>query len=211
MYVADQSDGKVYTYNMPDAIDARLASLTLSGVEIGGVRPWRHRLRGRHREGVTETTVEAAAMQRRTNIDIDPPDANEAVEGHQVALERHRRDHRHRHLGRRKPHKDLQRACCAEVAAGPSASCLRGDIAEGFSLLVAEGGTLEGLVACAEGRDVVALYALPRGRLPLVHPRCAGLRQCGFTELYADGVPALTPLIAGSNGLPVRIRWAIPA
>ena len=32
MYVADKSDDKVYTYNMPDAIDARLASLTLSDV-----------------------------------------------------------------------------------------------------------------------------------------------------------------------------------
>ena len=28
MYVADESDGKVYSYNMPDAIDARLATLT---------------------------------------------------------------------------------------------------------------------------------------------------------------------------------------
>ena len=33
MYVADESDDRVYRYNMPDAIDARLASLTLSGVE----------------------------------------------------------------------------------------------------------------------------------------------------------------------------------
>ena len=35
MYVADASDGKVYSYNMPDAIDARLATLD----------PERHRLR----------------------------------------------------------------------------------------------------------------------------------------------------------------------
>ena len=35
MYVADESDASVYTYNMPDAIDARLASLTLGGVDIG--------------------------------------------------------------------------------------------------------------------------------------------------------------------------------
>ena len=35
MYVADASDAKVYSYNMPDAIDARLSSLTLSGVDIG--------------------------------------------------------------------------------------------------------------------------------------------------------------------------------
>ena len=35
MYVADESDARVYSYNMPDAIDVRLASLTLSGVDIG--------------------------------------------------------------------------------------------------------------------------------------------------------------------------------
>ena len=38
MYVADESDDKVYSYNMPDAIDARLASLSLSGVGHRGVR-----------------------------------------------------------------------------------------------------------------------------------------------------------------------------
>ena len=41
MYVADESDDRVYTYNMPDAIDARLASLTLSGVDIGEFDPGR--------------------------------------------------------------------------------------------------------------------------------------------------------------------------
>ena len=30
MYIADESDDRVYSYNMPDAIDARLATLTLS-------------------------------------------------------------------------------------------------------------------------------------------------------------------------------------
>ena len=39
MYVADESDDRVYTYNMPDAIDARLASLTLNGVDIGEFSP----------------------------------------------------------------------------------------------------------------------------------------------------------------------------
>ena len=41
MYVADESDDRVYSYNMPDAIDARLASLTLSGVDIGEFDPGR--------------------------------------------------------------------------------------------------------------------------------------------------------------------------
>lgn len=35
MYVVDQSDDRVYTYNMPDGIDARLASLALPGIDIG--------------------------------------------------------------------------------------------------------------------------------------------------------------------------------
>ena len=88
VYVADQSDGRVYTYNMPDAIDARLASLRLEGITIGAFDPDRTGYRGIAAEGVTQTTVEAGAVQRRTNIVIDPPDADgDDRNGHQVALE----------------------------------------------------------------------------------------------------------------------------
>ena len=87
MYVADESDDKVYSYNMPDAIDARLSSLTLSGVDIGEFDPARTDYEGSIGEGVTETVVTAEAMQRRTDVAIDPPDAdgNEA-NGYQVDL-----------------------------------------------------------------------------------------------------------------------------
>ena len=88
MYVADASDDKLYTYNMPDAIDARLASLTLSGVEIGEFDPGRSDYEGSVAEGVTETTVVAGALQRRTDVDIDPPDADgDEANGYQVALQ----------------------------------------------------------------------------------------------------------------------------
>ena len=89
MYVADESDDKVYTYNMPDAIDARLATLNLSGVDIGEFDGRWTEYEGVPGEGVTETTVEATTVQRRTAIAIDPPDAdgNEA-NGHQVSLDR---------------------------------------------------------------------------------------------------------------------------
>ncbi len=86
MYVADESDDKVYTYNMPDAIDARLASLSLTGVDIGEFDPTRSDYEVLLGEGVTETTVEAEAQQRRTKVVIDPPDAGEEAEGHQVTL-----------------------------------------------------------------------------------------------------------------------------
>ncbi|MYK26900.1 MAG: PQQ-binding-like beta-propeller repeat protein [Dehalococcoidia bacterium] len=86
MYVADASDGKVYTYNMPDAIDARLASLTLSGIDIGEFEPDRTDYQGVIAKGVTETTVTAKAMQRGTQVAIDPPDAKDA-DGYQVVIE----------------------------------------------------------------------------------------------------------------------------
>ncbi len=86
MYVADGSDGKVYTYNMPDAIDARLASLDLSGVEIGQFDPATTDYEGVPGEGVTQTTVTAEAMQRRTEVTTDPTDADPETEGHQVSL-----------------------------------------------------------------------------------------------------------------------------
>ena len=87
MYVADVSDARVYTYNMPGAIDARLASLTLSGVDFGEFSPNRKEYEGAAGEGVRETTVAAEALQRRADVDIDPPDADEEAVGHQVALE----------------------------------------------------------------------------------------------------------------------------
>ena len=86
MYVADASDGKVYTYNMPDALDARLASLALSGITIGEFDPGRTDYEGVIAEDVSETVVTAEAMQRRTDIVIVPPDADEEAEGHQVVL-----------------------------------------------------------------------------------------------------------------------------
>ena len=88
MYVADASDDKVYTYNMPDAIDARLASLTLSGIDIGEFDPDRTDYQGVIREGVTETTVEAGAVQHRTAVSVEPDDSDgNTANGHQVVLD----------------------------------------------------------------------------------------------------------------------------
>ena len=86
MYVADESDDRVYTYNMPDDSDARLGSLSLSGVEIGKFDPGTTEYEGAPAEGVTETTVEASAVQRRTQVVTDPPDADADTAGHQVTL-----------------------------------------------------------------------------------------------------------------------------
>ena len=87
MYVADESDARVYTYNMPNAIDARLSSLTLSGVDIGEFDRNRTDYEGVCGRGRHADDRHAEAMQRRTDVAIDPPDIDEAAEGYQVALE----------------------------------------------------------------------------------------------------------------------------
>ena len=200
MYVADESDDKVYSYNLPDALDARLASLTLSDVEIGAFSPARTEYESTVTAGVTLTTVAAAAEQRGATVAIDPADADEDAEGHQIALARVEEiavtvtssdGSRER----------VYRVRIAEAeAAGPSASCLRGAIAVGFSLVASEGGSIEQLVACAQSRSVTALYVLVQGEWVSYILGAPVFVNEAFGERFADGLPALTPLVAKSEG-----------
>ena len=197
MYVADESDKRVYSYNMPDAIDARLQSLSLSGVDIDEFDPSRTDYDGAVGEGVTETTVTAEALQRRTDVEIDPPDADVAADGHQVALQGLTE------ITAAVTSADGNRTKTYRVAlgeAGPSASCLRGVVTVGFSLVVYEGGSLEELAACAQGRNVVALYALHEGEYEPYIVGAPDFATARFRGLFPDGVPALLPLVVRSEG-----------
>ena len=205
MYVADASDGKVYSYNMPDAIDARLASLSLSGVDFGEFDPGRPEYEGAVGEGVTETVVTAEAMQRRTTIAIDPQDADGEVEGYQIALQ---------DLGeitvtvtsqdgsRTRVYRVQFPDTGWDAARDAWPHCLRGAISEGFSLVVYEGGSVAELIGCAESRGIVALYALHEGVYVSHILGAPGFVNAGFLELFPDGLPSVTPLVAASNGPP---------
>ena len=87
-------------------------------------------------------------------------------------------------------------------ARAPWPHCLKGAVAEGLSLVVYEGGALEELLACAESRGLEALYALHEGRYLAYVLGAPEFVNRGFRELFADGVPALTPLVARSDGPP---------
>ena len=205
MYVVDASDGKVYSYNMPDAIDARLASLTLSGVDIGEFSSDTTEYEGTPDESATQTTVMAAAMQQGADVAIDPTDADEEADGHQVALA---------DLGEITvtvtsadgSREKVYRVSFPEVAWDPARDpwphCLRGAVSEGFSLVVFEGGTVEELVACAESRNAVALYALHEGTYVSYILRAPDFVNREFRELFPGGLPVMTPLTAGSEGPP---------
>ena len=197
MYVADATDDRIYTYNMPDATDARLASLTLSGVEIGEFDPGQTDYDGVPGESVGETTVEAMAVQAGAAVVIEPADADERADGHQVALPGLHA------VTVTVTSADGSRERVYRVAlseAGPSASCLRGAVSAGFSLVAYEGGSVDDLVRCAESRNVTALYALHEGEYLAYIVGAPEFVSRPFVELYADGVPPLTVLTVSSDG-----------
>ena len=202
MYVADESDGRVYSYNLPDAIDARLASLTLSGVEFGEFDPGLTEYEGVPGDGVTETTVAAEAAQRRARVSIEPPDANQVAEGHQLALDGLEEITVTVTSADESRTKVYRVRFGQEQAAGPAPDCLRGAVGIGFSLLVYAGGSVEELEACAQSRHITAVYALAGGEYVSYIIGAPAFANQSFRELYTDGVPSLTPLTASSEGPP---------
>ena len=204
MYVADASDAKVYTYNMPDALDARLSSLSLSGVDIGEFSSSETKYEGVASDDATETTVEALAEQRRAMVAIEPPDSDEATDGDQVALDGLEE------ISVTVTSADGSRTKVYRARFGgaaeeqPVVACLRGAVTVGFSLLVYAGGSVDDLEARAESRSVTALYVPHEGEyVPYILGAPEFVNEA-FAGLYPDGLPALTPLIAKSEGPPSR-------
>ena len=84
MWIADQSDWKLYAYNMPPR--TYLSSLALSGLELTGFSPSTLSYRVSTADD-TSTTVTATAPDPRAVVSILPEDADsDDSNGHQVAL-----------------------------------------------------------------------------------------------------------------------------
>ncbi len=75
-----------------------------------------------------------------------------------------------------------------------------GDIAAGFGLVLYEGGSVEELGSCARDRHVAALYTLGGGAYVSYILGAPEFVNDGFREVFPDGLPAATPLIAKSEG-----------
>ena len=169
MYVADESDARVYTYNMPDALDARLASLSLSGVDFGDFSAASSMSGGSMSTSVRRCIASAVTVVCVTPSPAAPSYSSWLGEGYQVALEdlgeitvtvtsadgSRERVYRVR-LGEEEaaeaaPEEAVEPAPeevaepAPEEAAEAAASCLRGDIAVGFSLVAYAGGSIEDL------------------------------------------------------------------
>ena len=88
------------------------------------------------------------------------------------------------------------------VGSSRGRSGLHGAVAAGFSLVVYEGGGVDELEACARSRDVTALYALSEGDFVSYILGAPDFVNARFVELFADGLPLMTPLVARSEGQP---------
>ena len=198
MYVADESDGHIYSYNMPDATDARLTSLTLSGVDIGEFRPTRLDYEGVARPGVAESTVDPHGAQPRARIVIAPPDSDSFTSGHQLPIA----DGAEITVTVTSPDRSRTRTYRVRIAQSPLPPCIKGAVAVGSSLVSYEGGTVRELASCAESRHITALYATHNGNFVAYVVDAPEIVNREFRALFADGVPAGTPLLATSDGPP---------
>ena len=111
MYVADANDDKVYSYNMPDASDARLVTLALSRTAFGAFSPLRYDYVSVTLPDGGIATLTVAAAQDGASVRVEPADHDgDPANGHHVRLLPGLEIPRHGDLVRRQPHAGLPAA-----------------------------------------------------------------------------------------------------
>ena len=198
MYVADANDAKVYSYNMPDAIDARLATLELSGVDFGEFSPLRYDYASDTIPHGNIATLTATAAQDDAPVRITPEDHDgDPATGYQLRLI----PGREITITVTSPDGSRMRVyrllLGEEEATGPARDCLRNLGDERFSPVAYEGGSMGEIEACARSLDVISLYALDAdGRYVSYILGAPEFVNRAFVELFPDGVPADASMIA---------------
>ena len=181
MYVVDTQDDRVYTYNIPDATIAQLASLSLTNLEIGSFISNQMEYSTTAAPELSMTTVVAKATQEQATLAVVPEDADDNLEnGHQVNLE-------------------TETAVTVTVTSADSSRskayrvlvskppCLEGLALQRLSQVAFVGGSVDELETCARSLNVDALY----------HHR-----DGAWTALFlAEGLPAFL-------SQPFRTRFA---
>ena len=194
MYVVDDQDDKVYTYNIPDAIIALLSSLTLSDIEIGDFSPGRLTYITLADTGATVTTVEAIATQAAATVVITPSDADGDPEnGHQANLEAERA------ISITVTSEDGSRTTTHRVLVS-KAACLDGLANERLSEVTFVGGSLDDLGHCARELGVVAFFYWTGESWLLYAPDAPEYLSRQFRSNFEAGIPVGASFIAATTG-----------
>ena len=194
IYVADEQDRHVYTYNIPDATIAQLASLSLSDLELEEFSPHRFEYAAAVAYDLAGTTVEAVATQEAAKVMIEPADADGDPEnGHQVTL-------------------GAETEITITVTSGDGSRiksyrirvekppCLPGLSAERLSEVTFVGGSVDDLDRCAREQSVAAFFYWTGQSWLLFAPDAPIFLSRQFRDNFHDGVPPGTSFIAANAG-----------
>ena len=195
IFVADEQDDYVYTYNLPDASIAQLASLTLSGVEFGEFSAGQTEYAAVVEAGLAQTTVEAEAAQDKATVEILPADAdNDPENGHQAALiDGH-------DITIEVTSADGSRTLAYRVSIS---HCLSGLSETRLNSVQYAGGSVEALVDCAQSLGVDALYHYRDGVWVAFFLEAPEFLSHAFRNSFAQGVPAGEVLIASRESIQI--------
>ena len=192
VFVADEQDDHVYTYNMPDAIVAQLASLSLSDVQIDEFSPGRLTYTAQADSVATVTTVEAIATQEAAIVVIAPADGD-TENGHQVALGEETQ------ITITVSSVDGSRTRSYRVIV-EKPRCLDGLTNGHLSDVRFIGGSVDDLGRCAGQHGVVAFFYWTGESWLLYAANAPEFLSRQFTQHFHSGIPPGASLIAASTG-----------
>ena len=207
MYVVDEQDDKVYTYNIPDAIIAQLASLSLGGInsdididiDIGEFSTNRLDYTAIAAQGVSATTVAVEALHEAATVEIEPGDADgDHTNGHQIILEAEST------ITIAVTSEDGSRTTNYQVQVSKP-PCLEGLSEERLSEVSFVGGSVSDLEACARRLNVDALYHQLDGvwTARFLFPDLPEFLSRPFHNRFATGLLPGEGLIAKRQGVPI--------
>ena len=193
MYVVDEQDHHVYTYNIPDAIIAQLASLSLNELELEEFAPNRFEYAASVAHDLAATTVAVAATQEAAGVKIEPADADGDPEnGQQVTLATETTIT----VTVTSADGSRTKTYVIEVSKPP---CLSGLTEERLSEVTFVGGSVEDLNRCARELGVVALFYWTGESWLLYAPDAPEFLNRQFEQQFGDGIPVGASVIAATT------------
>ncbi len=207
IYVADEQDDKAYTYNIPDATIAQLASLSLSDIDIGEFSSDRLDYAAFDSRGISVTTVNAKATQAGASVTIKPGDADgDPANGHQVILGTETE------ITITVASADGSRSKSYVVQVS-KLTCLSGLTDNRLSEVTLIGGSVGELEACARSAGVDALYHHRDGvwTVLFLFPDLPEFLNQPFRNRFQEGLPPGESLIASRQSPAVATEGATTA
>ena len=190
VWVVDEQDDKVYSYNIPDVIVARLSSLTLSELEIGAFSPARLDYAASAESGQTATSVAAEATTEVATIVVQPSDTDSDPEnGHQVNLQTDTP------ITITVTSGDGSRTTTYRVLVSRP-SCLEGLSTEPLSAVSFVGGSVGELETCARSHNLSAFYHQLDGVWTAFFLDAPEFLSRPFRDRFAEGLSPGETLIA---------------